>query len=86
MGTKLRFSSVYCRQIDGQTEVVNRSLGNLLRCLVRSHATLWDQVLPTAEFTYNNLVNHSTSTSPFEIMLKVKPRQLIDLIDLPISE
>ena len=46
MRTKLRFSSAHHLQTDGQNEVVNRSLGNLLRCLVRDHNRNWDLVLP----------------------------------------
>jgi hypothetical protein len=46
MGTNLMFSSSYHPQIDGQTEVVNRSLGGLLRSLVTEHHSSWDNVLP----------------------------------------
>jgi hypothetical protein len=34
IGTNLKFSSTYHPQNDGKTDVVNKSLGNILRCLV----------------------------------------------------
>ena len=33
------------KQTKGQTKVVNRSWGNLLRCLVRDNPTSWDMIL-----------------------------------------
>ena len=57
MRTKLQFSTAFHPQTDGQTEIVNRSLGNLLRCLVGENLRAWDLVLPTAEFAYNSSVN-----------------------------
>ena len=44
--TKLMFFSAFHPQTDGQTEVTNKNLGNLLRCLVTDHVTSWDIVLP----------------------------------------
>lgn len=45
LGTKLSLSSSYHPQSDGQTEVVNWSLGNLLRCLTKQHGQTLDLVL-----------------------------------------
>nr|GEX24290.1 putative reverse transcriptase domain-containing protein [Tanacetum cinerariifolium] len=59
VNTQLNFSSAYHPQTDGQTEVVNRSLGNLLRYLVGDHVKAWDQKLCQAEFAHNHAVSSS---------------------------
>ena len=84
LGTKLNFSTAYHPQTDGQTEVVNRSLGNLLRCLIGENSRNWDLLLPRAEFAYNCSVNRSTGKSPFEIVHGYKPNRPLDLIPLPV--
>jgi hypothetical protein len=85
MGTKLKFSSAFHPQTDGQTEVVNRSIGNLLRCLITYHHTTWDLLLPHAEFAYNCSINRSTGVSLFEIVVGIKPKLPLDLAPLPSS-
>jgi hypothetical protein len=42
LGIDLSFSSSFHPQTDGQSEVVNRSLGNLLRSSVTKHHNKWD--------------------------------------------
>ena len=86
MGTELKFSSTFHPQIDGQTEVVNRSLGNLLRCLVGNKPSNWEMVLAQAEFAYNNSVNRSTGKTPFEIVTGMHPRGISDSRDVASEE
>ena len=84
LNTPLKFSSAFHTQTDGQTEV-NRSLGDLLCCLVGEHINNWDQILPVAEFAYNSSVNRFTGRSPFEIVTGLLPTKHIDLVPLPIE-
>ena len=79
LGTKLMFSSTFHPQTDGQTQVLNRSLGNLLCCLIADHTTSWDLILPQTEFTINNSVNRSTGHTPFEVIYGKCPYTLLDL-------
>lgn len=82
LGTNLSFSSSYHPQTDGQIEVVNRSLGNLLRCLTREHGGSWDVVLPQEEYAYNDSTNRSTGLSPFEVVYGSHPRGIFELRDV----
>jgi len=79
----LKFPAAFQPQTDGQTKVVNRSLGELLRCVVGEKQGAWDLILPLIEFIYNNAVNRSTGKSPFEVVLGYSPPTSADLIPLP---
>src|ERR1700722_14526416 len=81
LGTNLAFSSAYHPQTDGQIEVVNRSLGDLLRSLVTEHHSSWDNILAQVEFAYNESVNRSTGQSPFQIVYGMQLRGIFELRD-----
>eukprot|EP00253_Pinus_taeda_P024515 PITA_24515 len=86
LGTNLTFSSPYHPQTDGQTEVVNRSLGNILRSLVYKNPKQWDLALVHTEFSYNDTPNRSTRMSPLHIFFCMHPRGVYELRDLGMQE
>uniref|UniRef100_A0A2N9IIC5 Reverse transcriptase n=1 Tax=Fagus sylvatica TaxID=28930 RepID=A0A2N9IIC5_FAGSY len=85
LGTTLQFSSSYHPQTDGQTEVVNRSLGNLLRSFVGKNIRQWDLLLAQAEFAYNRSPCQTTGHSPFEAVYGLNPIGPLDLAPLPVT-
>lgn len=85
LGTNITYSSAYHPQIDGQLEKVNRSLGNLFRCLTKKYNQSWDVILPQEEFSFNDSLNISTGKKPFQIVYGMHPRGPLDLKDLPIG-
>ena len=68
LGTKLRLSSAYHPQTDGQTERTIQSLEDLLRACVLEKGGAWDSYLPLIEFTYNNSFHSSIGMAPFEAL------------------
>jgi transposase InsO family protein len=82
LGTNLSFSSTYHPQTDGKTEVVNKSLGNILRSFVNENPKQWDHMLAQAEFSYNDSPNRSTGMSPFQILYGMHPRGVYELRNL----
>jgi len=79
----LNFSSSSHPQIDGQTEVVNRTLGNLHRCIAGRKPKQWDLALSQTEFSYNNMVNRSTGKSLLERIYGRTLKLTVDLATLP---
>jgi hypothetical protein len=74
LDTKLRFSTAYHPQTDGQTERTNQVLEDMLRACAIQYGTSWDKCLPYAEFSYNNSYQASLKKSPFEALYGRKCR------------
>ena len=79
-GTKLRMSTAYHPQSDGQTEVVNRVLEQYLRSFVHHKPHHWSRFLSLAEWSYNTTVHTSTGYTPFEVTYGKAPPSLIDYV------
>lgn len=67
-------STAYHPQTDGQTERVNQSLEQYLRCYVDYNLEDWSRLLSTAEFAYNNQAHESTKQTPFYLEYGRHPR------------
>jgi len=68
LGTKLRLSSAYHPQTDGQTERTIQSLEDLLRACVLKQGVSSVEWLPLIEFTYNNSFHSNIRMTPFEAL------------------
>jgi len=58
-------STAFHPQSDGQTERVNQILEQYLRMFCNYQQSNWAELLPLAEFAYNNTEHSSTKFSPF---------------------
>ncbi|KAL4348585.1 hypothetical protein GQ457_17G008700 [Hibiscus cannabinus] len=86
IGTKLLYSTTCHPQTDGQTEVINRILGALLRSVVGKNVRNWENCLPFVEFAYNRSIHSSTGYSPFELVYGFNPLTALDLVPLPLTD
>ncbi|GKD14656.1 transposon ty3-I gag-pol polyprotein [Tanacetum coccineum] len=82
--TKLKFSTSSHPQTDGQTEVINHTLGSLLRALIMTNLKQWEELLPRVEFAYNRAPNKTTGISPFKVVYGLNPSTPLDLAVLQV--
>lgn len=52
-------------QIDGQTEVVNRTYDSKLRAMVKGKLSTWEENLPLEEFAHNRVIHSPIGMAPF---------------------
>ena len=79
-GVKLKMSTSKHPQTDGATEIMNRMVGNYLRCNCSYRQNDWDELPSAAEFAYNTAVTEDLGMSPFEIDLGSTPKSPLDMI------
>ena len=75
---RLSLSSAYHPQSDGQSEVVNRTLEQYLRCFVGARPKEWAKWLSLAEWWYNTCTHSTTKNdSSREAVYGVPPPWLL---------
>ena len=65
LGTLLYMSTADHPQSGGQTEIVNRIIGDILRSVCAETPKRWSSMIPVVEFAMNNAVHASIGYSPF---------------------
>jgi antitoxin component of RelBE/YafQ-DinJ toxin-antitoxin module len=74
LGIHIAASTVYHLQTDGQTEHVNQELEQYLWLFMSKQRDDWDELLPLAEFQYNNHIHTVTHKTPFMLDTGCHPR------------
>jgi len=73
------YSYAYHQRFDGQTEVMNRIIEEVLRCSINYTQTNWLQLLPDATAAINNSVNAISGFTPNNIYYGCKLYFPVDL-------
>ena len=74
LDVRLRESTAFRPQTDGQTECINQTLEHYLRQYCNYEQNDWYEMLPLAEYSYNNSVTTATQMSPFYANYGFHPR------------
>ncbi|CAJ2663964.1 unnamed protein product [Trifolium pratense] len=76
-GTKLRMSTAYHPETDGQTEVVNHCLETYLRCFITDQPRTWANWISWSEYWFNTSHHSATGQTPYEIVYEKVDQVLI---------
>ena len=74
LGIQTKMSTAFRPQTDGQTERMNQVLEAYIRTFCNYDMSNWSELLPYAEFAYNNSEASATGFSPFYANFGHNPR------------
>lgn len=69
-----RYSTAYHPQTDGQTEVMNKVVEEVIRPSLSEDGKNWEEMIPLVQFCINNSRNESTGETPFYLNRGSHPR------------
>ena len=82
MDTRLKKSTTFHPQTNGQTEIVNQTMVHMLRGYNSRYPKTWDESLPYLQFSFNRAIHGSLGKSPFETCYGFLPPSPFDLVFL----
>lgn len=80
-GNKLRMSSSYRHQSDGQIEIVNKTLQQYLHFFAHHQPKQWGKFHNWAEWHYNTAIHDATGVAPYQVIFGKSPPNLPQYIE-----
>ena len=80
MDTRLKRSTTFHPQMDGQTKVVKSIVVQLLRGYCGKHPKSWDEYLEYIQHAYNKAIHSSINKSSFETCFGYLPPSPFDCV------
>ncbi|KAE8778879.1 putative polyprotein [Hordeum vulgare] len=76
-GVRLRMSTAFHPETDGQSEVVNKVIAMYLRCVTGDRPRAWVDWLAWAEYCYDTSYHSALRTTPFEVVYGRPPPAML---------
>lgn len=75
IGVKVKLSTAYHKETDGQTEIMNRYIDQRLRPFVSYYQDNWSELLPIMDRVQMTLPHSSIGMTPYQLLYGSQPRQ-----------
>jgi transposase InsO family protein len=78
IGVKVKLSTAYHKQTDGQTEIMNRYIDQRLRPFVTYYQDNWSELIPLIDRAQMTLPHESIGMAPYQLKFGMEPRNSWD--------